>query len=190
MQAQKVNTDKQKQEEFMQLYKPLNARLSRFCEAIAHNNDDARDLMSDTVLAAYENFEKLRNKEAFLSYLFGTASRIFKSKSRRKKWWGIFDQSRAEEVSGSHSDAEMSTELTMLYTALNKLPEEQRVALVLFEVSGFTIKEICEAQSSTESAVKSRISRARQRLVELTGEKKITPTSMRMVSMVLNSLFF
>ncbi len=185
-----VHTDLEKQTEFMELYTPLNARLSRFCEALTKNREDARDLMSDTILTAFEHFDQLKSKEAFLSYLFGTASNIFKNKNRQKKWWGVFEQKKAEEVSGSYSDAEMSTDLSLLYHTLSKMPEEQKMALLLFEVSGLSIKEICEVQKVGESAVKSRISRARQELVKLMGEKKPKLSTLRMVSMVLNSFLF
>ena len=171
-QQKTTDPDKEKQQEFMALYQPFHASLSRFCEALTRNNNDARDLMSDTVLAVFENFDRIRNKQAFLSFLFGTASRIYKSKSRRKKFWGVFETAKAEQIQGSYSDGEMSTELNMLYRKMDKLPEEQKQALILFEVSGLTIKEICKIQAASESAVKSRISRARQKLTELMAEKR------------------
>ncbi len=191
MQVQQTDneTDAGRQQEFMALYRPLHASLSRFCEALTRNNHDARDLMSDTVLVAFENFEKIRSKEAFLSFLFGTASRIFKSKNRRKKFWGVFEQSKAEQVRSS-SDSEMSTELSMLYQKMEKLPAEQKEALALFEISGLSIKEICEVQSATESAVKSRISRARQKLTEMMSEKRTVSSFANNAKLALTNFIF
>ncbi|PIZ05301.1 MAG: RNA polymerase subunit sigma-24, partial [Flavobacteriales bacterium CG_4_10_14_0_8_um_filter_32_5] len=39
--------------------------------------------------------------------------------------------------------------------------------IVLFEITGFSIKEIMEIQNSSESAVKQRLKRGREKLVEL-----------------------
>jgi RNA polymerase sigma-70 factor (ECF subfamily) len=49
-------------------------------------------------------------------------------------------------------------------TALGKLPAVQREAVVLFELEGFSIEEIAAIQRVTASAVKSRLSRGRDRL--------------------------
>ena len=65
-------------------------------------------------------------------------------------------------------------EYDQLYKALEKLPELQREALILFEISGFSIKEIAGIQSSSEDAVKQRLSRGRKELLELLSEKSNT----------------
>jgi RNA polymerase sigma-70 factor (ECF subfamily) len=60
-----------------------------------------------------------------------------------------------------------------LYKALALLPDEQRECLVLFEITGFSIKEIMEIQNSSESAIKQRLKRGRAKLLEiLTFESK------------------
>ena len=61
----------------------------------------------------------------------------------------------------------MLAEINLLYTAINRLPAAQRDALVLFEISGFSMKEIAAIQKSTEGAVKTKVSRARKRLKEI-----------------------
>jgi DNA-directed RNA polymerase specialized sigma24 family protein len=48
--------------------------------------------------------------------------------------------------------------------ALQTLPPIQREAVILFEVVGLSIAEITQVQHAGESAVKSRLSRGRQRL--------------------------
>ena len=50
---------------------------------------------------------------------------------------------------------------------MSLLPEEQKEAVILFEISGFSIKEICEIQQAGESAVKQRLKRGRQKLTEI-----------------------
>ena len=57
-----------------------------------------------------------------------------------------------------------------LYAALDKLPAAQKEAVILFEISGFSIKEIAEIQGSTESGVKSRLKRGREALAKLMND--------------------
>lgn len=155
----------------MQLYDPLHDRLSRFVQSMVWNSDDAKDVLSETILAAYESFEKVRNPEAFLYYLFGIASRLTKKRERRKKFWGVFESSAVDSSISSHN-SESRIAVNELYAALNKLPVKQREAITLFEISGFSIKEIAELQGSTLSGVKSRLVRARDQLATLLEVEK------------------
>ena len=55
----------------------------------------------------------------------------------------------------------------MLHKALAILPENQKECIILFEISGFSIKEIMAIQNVSESAVKQRLKRGRAKLVEI-----------------------
>jgi RNA polymerase sigma-70 factor (ECF subfamily) len=55
----------------------------------------------------------------------------------------------------------------VLYSALNKLKEKYREAIVLFEISGFTLDEIRDVQGGTLSGVKSRLKRGREMLEKI-----------------------
>lgn len=148
----------------MALYGPNHSRLSRFCRAISRDNEEAKDLLSETALHAFEHFDKLRKPESFVYYLFGMASRLHRKKTRRLKFRGIFSQEQAENIIDRSARPDDSLELQMLFEAMQKLPIEQREALTLFEISGFSLVEISEMQHCGLSAAKARISRARQKL--------------------------
>ena len=51
-----------------------------------------------------------------------------------------------------------------LYQAVQKLPQDMRMAVVLHYVEGFSVKEIAEIQKVSESAVKNRLFSARKKL--------------------------
>jgi RNA polymerase sigma-70 factor (ECF subfamily) len=57
--------------------------------------------------------------------------------------------------------------LSEFRTALNKLPDEQREALILVGASGFSYEEAAEICGCAIGTVKSRVNRARTRLAEL-----------------------
>ncbi len=165
-------TQNEKQRAFLDLFKPVEQNLYRYARAMAESYEEAKDLAADTVLAAYEGFESLRHKEAFLSYLFTIASRIAKKKRWRKKFFGVYDEVEAYQMPDGSQKADRNVDIELLYKALGQLPAKQKEALVLFEISGFSLKEIQEMQGGSLSAVKSRITRGREKLTEMLQENK------------------
>lgn len=164
----------QKQQTFMQLYAPCNQRLSGYCRALCKGNvADAKDLMSETVLKAYEAFERLRNQDVFLYFLFGIACNIQRNRNRRKKFVGEYSEQVANNIHDKGAAPDAGADLHILYEALNRLPPKQCEALVLYEISGFSLKEIQEMQGEQSlSAIKSRVARAREKLVSILGVPK------------------
>ena len=162
-----IDDSKDKQIQFIALYGPNHTRLSRFCRAISRDNEEAKDLLSETALRAYENFGTLRKPESFVYYLFGMASRLHRKKTRRLKFRGVFSQEQAENIIDRSARPDDSLELQLLFETMQKLPIEQCEALTLFEISGFSLIEISELQHCGLSAVKARISRARLKLGQM-----------------------
>jgi RNA polymerase sigma-70 factor, ECF subfamily len=153
----------------MELFRPLHPRLDRFARAMTGNEEEARDLVHDTVLVAFEGFERLQDRAAFLSYLFTVASRLHGKRQRRMKWWGSYDEERAENLRDYRTAPDSSADVALLHDALARLPEAQREAVALFEISGLSLEEIREVQGGSLSGVKSRVTRGRQKLAELLG---------------------
>jgi len=165
---------------------PVLAKLSRYCHALTMDvsdpqkgSEDGRDLLSDAILLTYENFEKLRIPEAFTSYAFTTARRLYYRRAKRKKWWGVLGKEAEEIVDHRTQSPEIKLDTEALDRALLQLPEKQREAVILFEISGLSLQEIVEIQGGSLSGVKSRIVRGRERLAVLLGERKPSPSGTR-----------
>lgn len=151
---------------FMSLYEPVHARFERFCQAHAYGQTDWKDLMQDVVIVAFNRLEELKNPAAFLSFLCGIAIRLLSNQNRKKKEDYLAHHERlVNSLSCSDDDGHALMNRDLLYTALSRLPEQHREAIILFELSGFSIREIAEMQSSGESAVKQRLLRGRQQLM-------------------------
>jgi len=160
-----------KKKEFMAMYEPVHSRFERFCKARVFGEMDFKDLMQESVLVAFEKFEAMKNKDAFLYFLFGTSIRILsnaKRKMKEDKWNDSFENRDIDQ-----NKAEKQLEIVDLYKALAKLPEFQREAIILYEISGFSVKEIAEIQNAGESAVKQRLARGRQELSELLKDEPV-----------------
>jgi RNA polymerase sigma-70 factor (ECF subfamily) len=151
---------------FMNLYEPVHARFERFCQARAYGQTDWKDLMQDTVIVAFNRLEELKNPSAFLSFLCGIAIRQLSNQNRKKKEdYLAHHEHLVNGLPGNDDASHALMNKDLLYNALSRLPEQQRETIILFELSGFSIKEIAEMQSSGESAVKQRLLRGRQQLM-------------------------
>ncbi|WP_107038192.1 RNA polymerase sigma factor [Brumimicrobium mesophilum] len=161
------------QKKFLALYEPVHESFARFCHAKAYGLMEAEDLISETVLVALEKFDKIKNDEAFLSFLFSVATNILRSKNRRLKFRAEYNESEAFALKNEGIDAETRLDVVILYKALNELPETQKESLILFEISGFSLKEIAEMQNANLSAVKQRLKRGRVALADILNSEKL-----------------
>lgn len=163
--AKKRMTDK-KQEAFIALYEPVHEQFERFCRARVYGDMEHGDLINETLLACFDKFDTIRNKQAFLSFLFSIAIRIL-AKNHRKNRTAEIHESQWESIADQSIPPDISTDVHYLYSALAVLSDDQRESIILFEISGFSIKEIAAMQKASESAVKQRLKRGREKLKEV-----------------------
>lgn len=158
-----------RKQRFLDLLLPHRHRLAQYARAVSANREEADDLVGDTVLAALEGFDRLRDGDSFRGFLFTIASRLARRRNWRRKIFGPWDRERAEEIADHGARPDMAAEVEMLRAALRRLPDLQREAVVLFEITGLSLDDIRAIQGGTLSAVKSRVSRGRRRLAEILG---------------------
>ena len=161
----------------MKAYEACHEPFMRYCSALAYGKMDVEDLVQDVLAAAYHRFEKIENKDQLLHYLVRAARNRSISLWRKRKHQESLSELHAERLSSQGLSPDAVLDIQLLYRTLDKLPSKQRDALVLFEISGFSMKEIAEIQGSTEGAVKTKISRGRQKLKTLLEDQTVNPVS-------------
>lgn len=161
------------QQQFLHALEEVHARLWRYAEAISKNRHDAEDIVSETILIAYKQFSGVEKKESFSFYLFTIARRLHKKRMWKRRLFGEID---AEEYVDALVDSEATpdtrADFPLLYAALDKLPSKMKEALVLFELSDFSLEEIRRIQGGSLSGVKARVARGREKLALLLGERQ------------------
>lgn len=163
---------KSKQIEFLKLYEPVHERFEKFCRARVYGEMEYSDLMNETLLIAFSKFNDLKSKTSFLSFLFGVSIRLLANQNRKSKGKERIDVNELV-IPDLNANTDENADVTMLYEALSLLPSDQKESLILFEIVGYSIKEIMAVQNSSESAIKQRLRRGRLRLTEiLTFESK------------------
>lgn len=157
---------KTKQIEFLKLYEPVHTNFEKFCRARVYGEMEYSDLMNETLLIVYSKFDSIKNKTSLLSYLCGVSIRLLANNKRKLKP-NLGLDSKQIEIVDSNANTDKDLKVSLLYSAMSFLPERQRECLILFEITGFSIKEIMEIQNSSESAIKQRLRRGRQKLTEI-----------------------
>jgi RNA polymerase sigma-70 factor (ECF subfamily) len=160
-----MSTDRS--ERFLLLYEPHQDSLWRFVRSMVQSQHDAEDVVSETVLQALEGLHRLRDDQAFVSYLFTISSRIVKRTRWRRRLFGNYDEESVAER--EHTDAlpDVHADIEILRQAMQRLPVKTREAIVMFEISGFSLEEIRVIQGGSLSGVKSRLVRGRKTLARL-----------------------
>lgn len=156
-----------KQAQFLSLYEPVHERFERFCRARVYGRMEFRDLMHETLLLAYEKLETLKSPDAFLAFLIGISIRILANRNRKKQNLFFPEETAVYSVPDPASFSADDADIHFLYEALAQLPEEQQESLILFEISGFSIREIAVMHNASESAVKQRLKRGREKLTTI-----------------------
>jgi RNA polymerase sigma-70 factor (ECF subfamily) len=136
--------------------------------------EEAEDICQEALSRAYAHLARLRDPERFGSWLYAIAYRMCQDRGRRKRRRvevstdemaeaGV-DPSSLLAGAGREAGGEDPEDLVeanelgeLLHRALQKLPEEQRVALVLREYQGYTSGEIARLLEVPVATVRSRI---------------------------------
>jgi RNA polymerase sigma-70 factor (ECF subfamily) len=134
----------------------IRNELYRFLVAAAGDRALADDVLQETLVKAQAQRSVIRDPRA---WCYVVALNLLRSQLRRYRWLPLIfaEKVQAPEFVEGHALREA------VHSALRRLPTEQRTVLVLHVVSGFSCREIAELQGSTESAVKQRLYRARER---------------------------
>ena len=160
---------KERQKRFLALYEPNHDRFERFCRARVYGRMEYQDLINESLLIAYEKLDTLHSEKHFLSFIIGISIRVLSNFNKKKKEVFLTGKEQIEvlEEQISSGAIEVAMEVEHLYKMLDQLNEEQKECLILFELTGFSIKEIMELQKASESTVKQRLRRGRIQLKEL-----------------------
>ncbi len=156
----------------MQLYKPVQHRLSAYCRVVTGNEEKAFDLIQDTLAAAFEGFDKLRDTSAFQFFLFAIARNCHLKQQRRWKFYGKQSDIKPVNIEVTSDSIEMQFDFDLIHKSIAKLNAEQREAILMFHIMGFSINDISQNLTITEAAVKNRLVRGRENLRKLLSDKE------------------
>lgn len=141
--------------------------LRAFALSLTRNSSSADDLVQDTVVRAWTNMDKFNPGTNLRAWLFTILRNQYYS-SRRKLRHEVPDSDGALAARLSEKPAhDGRLALRDFAAAFEKLPLEQREALMLVGASGFSYEDAARMCGVATGTIKSRANRGRRRLAEI-----------------------
>ena len=167
--------DKIFEEEFL----PQIDALFTFAYHLTYNEDDANDLVQETYLKAYRFIDKYIKGTNAKAWLFKILKNAFINQYRKKSkqptkvdYEEIISYHDEENDTGYTSYMDLREEMFQgmmgdeVTNAINALPVDFRVVILLCDIEGFTYEEISKIVDIPIGTVRSRLHRARNMLKE------------------------
>ena len=179
---------------FTRLVEPLRRELHAHCYRMLGSAHDADDALQDALLRAWRAFARFEGRSSLRTWLHTVATHVcldlIQTRGRRAlpvdlgpsseravhgdrpatdvAWLGPYpdtDLAHGPAGPGARYEQRESVELAFV-AALQHLPGNQRAALLLFEVLGFSAAEIATTMNTSTASVNSALARARKVIAE------------------------
>lgn len=174
--------DKERIEKLKDLFNTHNKKIFNLCLKMLGNQSEAEELTQDIFFKAYTSLNQFRSESNISTWLYRIAINLCLNYQRKKRYeqWLSLDF-LSESLSGKkyNSDtpknrpdiiAEKKELEHIVQKAINSLPSQQRIALILRIYDGLSYQEISEIMKCSISSVESRLHRAKENLA-----KKLIP---------------
>ena len=186
-------------EAFRRLVEPLQGELHAHCYRMLGSLHDAEDALQEALLRAWRGIGRFEGRSSVRSWLYRIATNACLDAIGRRgrralpldlgpaaeqamvddqpltdvAWLEPYpDQAVADGRAVPHARYEQRESVELAFVAaLQHLPGNQRAALLLFEVLGFSAREVAETLETTTASVNSALQRARKVVHELQPER-------------------
>lgn len=148
--------------DFLELYSQVYQELYHFALYTLKNPQDAEDTVSDTVLAAFEQFEQLRSKKSFRSWIF----KILANKCNRRMRSYYQKTVPLEQAENNLVHEPDFTRDAGIRSAFAQLKEEEQMIVALCVFGGYREREIASMLNQNYSTVRSKYHRALKKMKE------------------------
>lgn len=149
-------------EAFGRLYSEYSADLYRFALYYLHSETDAEDAVQDAAMTAFRSIKDLRKAGSFRSWFFKILSNeckkyLLKKAKRQEDLTDEFPTLADSVVNDTSGTVE-------IYELLENLDDTDRLIVILSVLQSYNSKEIAEITGIKANTVRSRLSRALQKL--------------------------
>ena len=162
------------QQAIAQLYEQTSCRAYYLAKQLVKDEDQAQDIVQDAYVKVFTNLPLLEQVENFQGWLNTIVVNRSKDYLKKKKPM-LFSQMVSEEDEGSELDFEdeggyfspdqkvdYAETKRLIQGMIDRLPQEQRMAIVLFYLEEMPVKQIARVMECSEGTVKSRLNYGRK----------------------------
>ncbi|MBS4957073.1 MAG: sigma-70 family RNA polymerase sigma factor [Clostridium sp.] len=153
-------------EAFCNLIRVNKIAIYRVAKSILNNEEDIEDAVSEAILKAYKNIQALKQEVFFKTWLIriviNESNNLYKKRAKEI----VVDKDHFKNIKVNDSYRDLS-----LYDAINSLEEELRITTILFYFEDMKYKDIAKVLNVKEGTIKSRLSRAKEKLYNILKEE-------------------
>ncbi|MEI6021848.1 MAG: RNA polymerase sigma factor [Bacteroidota bacterium] len=153
------------------------------CYRFLLDREDAEDVAQEVFIEVFQSIHLFKGESKLSTWIYRIAVTKcldeLKKRKRQKRISAFGKFIRLEDITnwisgGTMPDRNLNAkeEWNELLKALDRIPENQRVAFTLSKMDGFSNKEIAEIMKTSISAVESLISRAKSKVIKVLNENQ------------------
>jgi len=152
----------------------LLPRLRRFARALTRHPQDADDLVQLAVERALSRSRQWRPDSSLTNWMLAIVRNawIDETRSRRRRDAVLAPENEGAEVGDTGTDRDI--DLWSIQSALDRLPEEQRLAVALVLVEGLSYREAAQVMDVPIGTLTSRLARGRLALQSMLTDQVTT----------------
>ena len=169
-------------EEFNKVVRREAPRLFKVLLRYVRDEDEARSMMQETFLQAYENLDSFRGESKFTTWLYSIGINQARTRFRKEKRHNLLREDEIDRLQPSFAMGRytqtyqpwqpddhfaLSERRRLVHEAIARLPANYRIVIELRDIEEFSTKETAEMLETTSGAVRVRLHRARQALRSL-----------------------
>lgn len=167
------------QAEFEKLVIQESPRLFRVIVRMVGDDDEARSIMQETFLQAWQRRDTFRRESKLTTWLYAIGINLSRGALRKAKRLSSLDDQDVERMQPSFNKgmfahdvdewsplqlAELSDRKEMVHGAINRLPDDYREVVIMRDIEELDTDEVASALGISNGAVRVRLHRARQAL--------------------------
>lgn len=148
---------------------------------ILHNEKDAEDIAQEVFTSVFLTIHQFKGDAKLSTWIYrigvNKCQELIRSRSRKKRFGFLTTLDKAEtgtQLSANFNHPGIALEnkerSALLFAALDRLPENQRIAFTLHKMDGIPYEEIAGIMSTSLSSIESLIFRARQNLKKILSD--------------------
>ena len=157
---------------FGELFRRHRDRMWAVALRTTRNRELASDCVQDAFISAFRRAESYRGDAAVTTWLHRIVVNACLDRLRRDKPTSELPEYELADKRDAHASVDTRLDVR---EALDRLPEGQRLALVLVDMHGLSVAEAAAVLEVAEGTVKSRCSRGRDAMAELLREPSGQP---------------
>jgi len=161
------------QEALKEIFDQYHKKVYRIAYGVVRQREEALDVVQEVFIKLLRSIKNFKGRSHFYTYLYRMVMNTAIDHKRKagKRFMSSLDQEGSFEPS---AEAEKGPEMILLQKeleervrlAMDKLPDEQKAALIFRDVEGLSYQEMAEAMGCSIGTVMSRLHYGRKRMQE------------------------